>query len=285
MHFYSRTDVTNLVQQIIDVCAVDSSLHYCYIAWHVIWYCQVTFTRHEEAACFVLRWINRCLWRDVENVATHYDVDADVMLSSDSLCSSPSQVLPSALVLTTSDGGEGGHDAAPVCSGGFAGNTSRVTAESLGPSSSLSAAISSSTMSEKLALDRMTSSVSLIGQGVVVTSHIASSSIIGILSLASELPLHGRSASDRLRTSETSPTPNQTLISLICNESPNLTLVLYNVFISGTIMCAHVLTHYNAIALHSQSTMHGVRQHSVRDDRESNRPPLLPYRHIFSSFC
>jgi len=50
-------------------------------------------------------------------------------------------------------------------------------------------------------------------------------------------------------------------------------------------MCAHVLTHYNAIALHSQSTMHGVRQHSVRDDRESNRPPLLPYRHIFSSFC
>ena len=136
------------------------------------------------------------------------------------LClSSQSQVMPSALVLTMSDGGDGGHDATTVFFGGFSGNASlAVTAsESHGPMSSLSSAVrstSSSTASDdKLALDWMTSSVGCNWQGVVgrsgsSSSHIALSSTIEIFSLASELPLHGRSASDRLRTSETSQKPN-----------------------------------------------------------------------------
>jgi len=139
----------------------------------------------------------------------------DVVLSSSgSICSSPSQVLPSALVLSTSDGGDGGHEAAAVCCGGFTGNAPAAGAsESSGDPSS--AATSSLTASGKLALDRTTASVFSDGQSVSSTRHIALSLTSDISSPTSELPLHGRSANDRLRTSETSQTTTVQSITVV----------------------------------------------------------------------
>lgn len=144
-----------------------------------------------------------------------------LLVSSDSgplVCScGPSQVSPSALVLTMSDDGDGGQEAAAACCGGLTGNKSPAIAvsesDAASSSSSLSHAAcpSSSTWPAELASHRVTSSDGCGVPGHSLSStfvHDAFSSLIDIFPLASELPLHGRSTSDRLRTSDTSQTPS-----------------------------------------------------------------------------